>query len=72
MDDCIGWDRAHYDISKMHTAWNKIFGQIAQKLSMEPSRNMNQALMLRSYINYWKDLVLCDAIPLITKNPQVY
>jgi hypothetical protein len=72
MDDCIGWDRAHYDISKMHIAWTKIIDQIAQELSIKPNRNMNQALMFRSLINYWRDLIFCDAIPLTPKNQQVY
>ncbi len=72
MDDCIGWDRAHYGISKMHIAWTKIIDQIAQELSIKPNRNINQALMFRSFINYWRDLVFCDAIPLIPKNQQVY
>jgi hypothetical protein len=72
MDDCIGWDRAHYDLSKMHIAWNKIIDQIAQELSIKPNRNINHALMVRSFINYWKDLVFCDAIPLISKDQQVY
>jgi hypothetical protein len=72
MDDCIGWDRAHYDLSKMHIAWTKIVDQITQELSIKPNRNINQALMFRSFINYWKDLIFCDAIPLISRNHQEY
>lgn len=72
MDDCIGWDRAHYDISKMHIAWTKIVEQITQELSIKPSRNINHALMFRSYIEYWKNLIFCDAVPLLTKDRQAY
>lgn len=64
MDDFIGWDRAHYDISKMHSAWTQVVDQITQELSIKPKKTMNRALMFRSYIDYWKTLVFGDIIPL--------
>ncbi len=72
VDDCIGWDRAHYDISKMHIAWTQIINQIAKELSMKSNKDIKQTLMFRSFIDYWKNLIFCETNPFISKNQQTY
>ncbi len=72
MDDCIGFDRAHYDISKMHIAWNQIIDQMMRELFIKTDKRINRSLMFRSFIDYWKILVFQEIFPLIANDRQIY
>jgi hypothetical protein len=72
MDDSIGWDHVHYGIFKMHTAWAQIIAQITKELPNLHNGRINQALMFRSFIDYWKNIIFRDIIPIISKGQKFY
>ena len=72
MDDSMGWDHIHYGIFNLHTTWAQITAQITKDLSYCHNRKINQSLMFRSYIDYWKNILFRDIIPIISKNQKLY
>ena len=67
MDNYIGWDLAHYGIFKMHAAWTHIIDQIAQELFLSTNKTIDQKLMFRSFVSYWKTFFFKDIIPSVLK-----